>query len=140
MALTEEQRALVEPADVDVVVAAGAGSGKTHVLVERYVRLLDACAIPQIAAVTFTEAAAAELRDRIRTALERSADPASGAERTPVERERCRVAAARIDEAVITTLHGFAQRILAEHPVAAHLPPAFEVDEGIPAELEFVQR
>ena len=56
------------------------------------------------------------------------------------ERGRVRRGGSRIDEAVITTLHGFAQRILAEHPVAAGLPPAFEVDEGIAAELEFVER
>ena len=127
----------------NLFVEAGAGTGKTTTLVSRIERLIATGHLPeirQLAAITFTEAAAGELRDRIRSALERAADPVSAADRTPVERERCRVAAARIDEAVITTLHGFAQRILAEHPVAAGLPPAFEVDEGIPAELEFVAR
>ncbi len=75
-----------------------------------------------------------------------SAPPSSGPPTRPrLDRRRRAGARAgppprRIDEAVITTLHGFAQRILAEHPVAAGLPPAFEVDEGIPAELEFVER
>src|SRR5262249_24964349 len=90
-----------------------------------------------LVAITFTEAAAAELRDRIRGALERAATD----EARPVEeRERCREARTRIDEAVITTLHGFAQRILAEVPLEAGLPPRFEIDDGVLARVRFVQR
>jgi ATP-dependent helicase/nuclease subunit A len=126
----------------NLFVEAGAGTGKTTALVARVERLVATghlADIRHLVAITFTEAAAGELRDRIRAALERSADPAA-ADVPAEEKERCRVAATRIDDAVITTLHGFAQRILAEHPLAAGLPPAFEVDEGIPAELEFVDR
>jgi ATP-dependent helicase/nuclease subunit A len=133
---------IVGDLDRNLFVEAGAGTGKTTSLVARIVRLVATGRLAEIrglAAITFTEAAAAELRERIRTELERAADPAGGVA-DPAERLRCRAAAARVDEAVITTLHGFAQRILAEHPVAAGLPPAFEVDEGIPAELEFVAR
>jgi FdhD protein len=69
-----------------------------------------------IAAITFTEAAATELRDRIRTELERAAsvDP------SPVLTS----AIAELDEAAISTLHAFAQRILSEHALEAGLPPA----------------
>jgi ATP-dependent helicase/nuclease subunit A len=142
--LDQDARATVEhDLDRNLFVEAGAGTGKTTALVKRLVRLVASGRLEdvrQLAAITFTEAAAAELRDRIRGALESAADPAAPSELGPEERARCGRAATRIDEAVITTLHGFAQRILAEHPVAAHLPPAFEVDEGIPAELEFVTR
>jgi ATP-dependent helicase/nuclease subunit A len=134
---------VVNDLDRNLFVEAGAGTGKTTTLVKRIVRLVSSGRLDdvrQLAAITFTEAAAAELRDRIRGALESAADPTAPSELAPEERARCGRAATRIDEAVITTLHGFAQRILAEHPVAAHLPPAFEVDEGIPAELEFVTR
>lgn len=142
--LDQDARTVIERAlDRNLFVEAGAGTGKTTALVRRVVRLVATghlAEIRQLAAITFTEAAAAELRDRIRTALEVAADPASPSDLDDAGRDRCRHAAAHIDEAVITTLHGFAQRILAEHPVAARLPPAFEVDEGIPAELEFVRR
>jgi ATP-dependent exoDNAse (exonuclease V) beta subunit len=65
--------------DENLLVEAGAGTGKTTGLVERVVRLITTgCAtLDQVAAITFTEAAAAELRDRVRENLERSAeDPA----------------------------------------------------------------
>ena len=66
MELTPEQNAIVLEKETDLVVTAGAGSGKTHVLVERYLKLLNNCQINQIAAVTFTEAAAAEMKERVR--------------------------------------------------------------------------
>jgi hypothetical protein len=87
-------------------VEAGAGTGKTHELVQRVVHLVldDGIPLSAIAAITFTEAAAAELRDRIREAFERrlAADPA------PVEEQACRSALGEVDEAAISTLHGFA--------------------------------
>ncbi|MDA8391825.1 MAG: UvrD-helicase domain-containing protein [Actinomycetota bacterium] len=106
-------------------VVAGAGTGKTSALVSRVMGLLSTgrSGLGGIAAITFTEAAAAELRDRIETALEGEA--ANGAD----------WAVAALDDlpgAPITTLHGFARRILAEHPVRAGLPPGFEILE--PAE------
>ena len=94
-------------------VEAGAGTGKTTVLVDRIVNLVKAGAeMRRIAAITFTEAAATELRDRIRAELNRA---------ELIE------AVAEVDEAAISTLHAFAQRILAEHPLEAGLPPSVEV-------------
>lgn len=103
--LTPEQQAIVADRSRDILVSAGAGSGKTRVLVERYLSLLTECRIPQIAAVTFTDAAATEMRDRVRRAV----------------RERPELAGHRrdLDQAVIGTLHALCRQILREHPVEA---------------------
>src|SRR3954452_2912321 len=96
----------------NLFVEAGAGTGKTRVLVDRVVRLVATGTVSDISrlvAITFTEAAAAELRDRIRSALGRAAIAECAAE---VERQRCGPARDHVDTATITTLHGFAQRIL----------------------------
>lgn len=94
-------------------VEAGAGSGKTRSLVERIVALVaDGVAIRHIAAVTFTEKAAAELRDRLRVELTRGGHDA---------------ALDDLDGAAIGTLHSFARRVLSEHAVEAELPPLVEV-------------
>ncbi|MEX2446237.1 MAG: UvrD-helicase domain-containing protein, partial [Dehalococcoidia bacterium] len=119
MELTPEQRAIVEAGDVDLAVSAGAGSGKTHVLVERYIRLLDRCAIPEIVAVTFTEAAAAEMRQRVR--------------REVMTRPELSGHLPRLDEAIIGTIHSLCLRLLRESPVEAGIDPSSTVlaeDEG----------
>src|SRR5581483_9497967 len=126
--------------DRNLFVEAGAGTGKTRVLVDRVVRLVATGTVRDAAnlvAITFTEAAAAELRDRIRRALELAA---AGAQLPAAERERCETARRRLDTATITTLHGFAYRILAEHALEAGLPPAFEVDDEVRAGVSFVER
>ena len=91
-------------------------------LVDRVVSLIarGRVGMRELAAITFTEAAAGELRDRIRVPP-RAGRPRPGV--LPEERERCRVALDDVDDAALSTLHGFAQRILAEHPLAAGLPP-----------------
>ncbi|MBW3669355.1 MAG: UvrD-helicase domain-containing protein, partial [Actinobacteria bacterium] len=105
--------------DATLFVEAGAGTGKTTELVRRVVNLVRAGAsIARTAAITFTEKAAAELRDRIRIELERTAADGD---------EACARAVVEVDDAAIQTLHGFAQRILSTHPVEAGLPPGFEV-------------
>ena len=122
-------------------VEAAAGTGKTQALVDRVVSLVTRGApLRTIAAITFTEAAAAELRDRIREALERAAAGDDRFVADPAERERCRDALADIDDAALTTLHGFAQRILADHPLEAGLPPGFEVLDEIAAGVRFEQQ
>jgi ATP-dependent helicase/nuclease subunit A len=125
--------------DATLFVEAGAGTGKTTALVNRVVSLIarGRVAIRELAAITFTEAAAGELRDRIRFRLEQAAaDPALSSE----ERDRCRVALDDVDDAALSTLHGFAQRILAEHPLEAGLPPRFEVADDVEAAVRFEER
>ena len=85
--------------DQTLFVEAGAGTGKTHELVERVVNLVlvSGVRLRDLAAITFTEAAAAELRDRIREAFEKRADETVDAE----ERTRSHQAVADVDEAAI---------------------------------------
>ncbi len=121
MELTAEQQAIIGAGATDLVVIAGAGSGKTHVLVERYLRLLASCRILEIAAVTFTEAAATEMRERVRRAV--MTDPALSDDRRDM------------DEAAIGTVHALALRLLCEHPVEAAIDPAADVLADDEAEL-----
>ena len=119
-------------------VEAGAGTGKTTQLVDRIVSLVvvDGVRLSNIAAITFTEAAAAELQARIRAEFEkRAADTAD----TPV-RERCLQAIADIDLAALSTLHGFASRLLNEFPVAAGLPPRVRVLDEVSSQLAHEER
>lgn len=121
----------------NLFVDASAGTGKTTELVERVVGLLrSGRAEPgQIAAITFTDAAAAELRHRVRSRLE--ACVATPGEDPDGQLAR---ALARIDEAAFTTLHAFAQRLLAEHPLEAGLPPRFEVRSEVDDAVAFERR
>ncbi|MBB1021407.1 UvrD-helicase domain-containing protein [Dietzia sp. E1] len=97
-------------------VEAGAGTGKTYALVRRLSTLLldDAVPIDRIAAITFTEKAAAELRDRLRVHL---------VERRAEGDARADDALAGLDTAAIGTLHSFALRLLSENPLEAGIPP-----------------
>jgi ATP-dependent helicase/nuclease subunit A len=126
--------------DRNLFVEAGAGTGKTRVLVDRVVRLVATGTVTDISrlvAITFTEAAAAELRDRIRAELERAAADDSLPDD---EQRRCASARIGIDRATITTLHGLAQRILAEHPLDVGLAPVFDIDDDVQARVRFVER
>ncbi|MBJ7458254.1 MAG: UvrD-helicase domain-containing protein [Thermoleophilaceae bacterium] len=114
--------------DTTMFVEAGAGSGKTKALVDRVLNLIDdGVDVTKIAAITFTERAAGELRDRVRRALRDSIDESKDAE----QRELRRKALEDIDDAAIGTLHGFARRLLAEHPIEAGLPITFAVRDEV---------
>ena len=130
--------------DATLFVEAGAGSGKTSALVTRVVALVvsGAATLDEIAAITFTEKAGAELRDRVRTALERLAtkEEADGPGGDTAVVARCRAALDEVDTAAIGTLHSFAQRILSEHPVEAGLPPRVEVLDEVSSDVEFDRR
>jgi ATP-dependent exoDNAse (exonuclease V) beta subunit len=119
--------------DATLFVEAGAGSGKTQSLVDRVVALVTRGGVPmrEIVAVTFTEKAAAELRDRIRRELEQNA---LGGD------ERAAAALDELDAAAVSTLHSFAQRLLTEHPIEAGLPPRVEVLDDIASQVAFEER
>jgi len=122
----------------NLFVEAGAGTGKTRELVHRVVELVVSGTLEDIrglAAITFTEKAAGELRDRIRRALESAA---AGGDSTRAG--RARQALEDLDDAAIGTLHGFAMRILSEHPIQAGLPPGFELVDPVVAAVDFDER
>ena len=124
--------------DENLFVEAGAGTGKTTALVARMVALVvdEGIPIEEIAAITFTEKAAAELGDRFRRTLENVAREDDDPER----RRRADTALADVDLAALTTLHGFARRLLTDHPLEAGLPPGFEVLDEISSGLDFDDR
>jgi len=127
--------------DETLFVEAGAGSGKTTLLVDRIVNLvLEAgVSLASIAAITFTEAAASELQSRIRAKFEQIQSEARevGDE---ARADLCRRAVADTDLAAITTLHGFANRILGEFAVAAGLPPQIRVLDEVSSQLAHEDR
>ena len=125
---TPEQRAAIAARDRDVFLEAGAGTGKTRVLVERYCEAVcaDDVEVEAILAFTFTERAAAELRERIRRSLgARSRAAREGGD--PVLAAELGQRARATERAWVTTIHGFCRRLLAAHPVAAGLDPRFRV-------------
>ena len=122
-------------------VEAGAGSGKTQELVGRIVNLVTTgtAGIEAIAAITFTEKAASELRDRVRRQLEGELERARSAA-DPAVADRCAQALDDLDGAAIGTLHSFAQRLLVEHPIEAGLPPRIEVLDEVASTVAFDDR
>jgi ATP-dependent exoDNAse (exonuclease V) beta subunit len=108
-----EQAAAIEAPGV-VFVSAGAGTGKTTVLVERFAKAVceRGLDVDSLLVITYTERAAGELRDRIRARL-------AAAGRPELARE--------LDAAWISTIHGFCHRLLRAHPFAAGIDPRFRV-------------
>jgi ATP-dependent exoDNAse (exonuclease V) beta subunit len=118
-------------------VDAGAGTGKTTALVERVLALVEhGVPLRDIATITFTEAAAAELRHRVRDGLEARRREATDAELAT----RYTAALDDADLAAISTLHAFAARVLRDHPFEVGLPPRFEVADEVASQLAFGRR
>ncbi len=116
----------------NVLIDAGAGTGKTTILVDRLVAMIGAAdgvrpvPISRIAAITFTRKAAGELRLRIR---ERLLKELAGARGGSDREARLREALAGLDTAHVGTIHSFADRLLRLRPVEAELSPSYEVVE-----------
>src|SRR5688500_20022333 len=117
-----EQAAAAYEINKHISVTAGPGSGKTTVLVERYLHILreHSLSIDQIVAITFTNRAANEMRERLRKELNAILDTATGD-----ERRRWLNYKRTLDGAVITTIHGFCARLLREFPLEARVDPQF---------------
>lgn len=132
--LNDSQRDVVLRLNEPLFVAAGAGSGKTFTLTARLVHALSKGSAPdggrfiesidQALVITFTKAAALEIKDRVRVALRKAG------EQDPHLREE----SLRVDGAWISTIHGMCSRMLKRHGVDLGIDAAFEVCEGSVAE------
>jgi ATP-dependent helicase/nuclease subunit A len=134
MQATPEQYDAIYIHDKNLIVTAGAGTGKTRVLVERFTTLLDAnrgWRLPMIVAITFTEKAAREMRDRVRTnIIQRTQHAASTEDRAFWQQQQTLLDAARI-----STIHRLCTQILRANPVEAQLDPGFTVLDEVDAQL-----
>jgi ATP-dependent exoDNAse (exonuclease V) beta subunit len=112
--------------DDTLIVEAAAGTGKTTELVRRIVRVIETgrADVTGIVAVTFTEKAAGELKLRLREALE---EARGGSASGSAERDRLDRALGRLEEAQVSTIHGFCSDLLRERPVEARIDPLFTV-------------
>jgi ATP-dependent helicase/nuclease subunit A len=119
--LTDEQQRAAGRRDVSLMVRAGAGTGKTTVLVERFVGAVtdDGAAVDAILAITFTEKAAAEMKTRVRRRLLELG-----------RRDDARAA----EGAWISTIHGFCSRVLRAHALSAGIDPEYRVLDALEAE------
>lgn len=126
MNFTPEQRQAITSDATRLCVDAGAGSGKTRVLIERIVHLVEHRQVPleQIAAITFTDKAAAEMKARLRATFRTRA---AGAEDHPQAFSRWRGLEQRVDTARISTIHAFCAGILREHALMIGIDPDFAV-------------
>ena len=123
---TTEQQQVIDLRGRNILVSAAAGSGKTAVLVERIIKRLTEDASPvdvdRLLIVTFTEAAAAEMKERIGAAIEKKMEEHPGDAR--LERQ-----AALIHSAQITTIHSFCLSVIREHFHVIGLDPGFRIAE-----------
>src|SRR5438552_5491240 len=120
--LKPEQANAARTLNCHVSVTAGPGAGKTLVLVERYLEILrtQKVSVDNIVAITFTNRAANEMRDRVRKQIEDLLRQSEGEERRRWLRHK-----RALEAAVITTIHGFCSRLLHEFPVEANIDPQF---------------
>jgi len=131
------RRQIREALDETLFVEASAGTGKTAALVDRYLALvLAGRPVERIVAITFTDKAAAELRDRVRQGLEAQREAETDAQR----RDLISAALAALDRAQISTIHAFCQALLRFFAVRAGIDPAFEVQDEVASQRRFEER
>src|SRR5437762_10746911 len=141
--ITDEQsrRAIREDLLTNMLVEAGAGSGKTQMLAERMAAGVAEGVYPieHMAAVTFTRKAASELRGRFHLALEARLESARQAKAPDAEIRRLQAALSNLERFFAGTIHSFCARLLRERPVESGVSPGFtELDEV--QDLELRQR
>lgn len=138
MTLTDEQQLALSTRDVSVALSAGAGCGKTHVLTARFLSHLaplegdtGQAELRQLVAITFTDAAAREMRDRIRRACY---DRLKAADSDRAQADWLRLLR-EIDAARVSTIHAFCTALLRRHAVEAQVDPTFRVLEQAAADV-----
>lgn len=131
--LTEQQAHAAYSIDKNMLVSAGAGSGKTHVLVERYVEILKQNAelnLNNLIAVTFTRKAAAEMKSRLKLKFKKLAE--QNKESGELEKSlRWTKFLGEIDSARIGTIHSLCESILKTFASDAKLDPQFEIFDEV---------
>ncbi len=134
--LTDEQRRAIDTRDVSISLSSGAGCGKTFVLTERFLSHLEPgdaeappCELDQLVAITFTDRAAREMRDRIRAKCNErlTAAPAT-------EGDYWLALLRSLDGARVSTIHAFCASLLRAHAVEAAIDPRFAVLEAAQAQ------
>ena len=133
---TPEQELAINSIKSNVSLLAGAGSGKTYVLMKRFVQILrsDLSVNPtNIVAITFTRKAAAEIKGRVRQAVSECVEQAQ----TDLERMRWQEHLQKVESAPISTIHGLCSRILKDNPVETQLDPDFTILEDFEAQNFF---
>ena len=120
--LTASQQEAIQTLDRNVAVSAGAGTGKTRVLVERFLGIVQEklASPPEILAITYTEKAANEMKSRIVSSLK-----SAGLDE----------ARRQVENAYIGTIHAFCARLLKEHPIETGIDPDFRVIEEDESDL-----
>lgn len=130
---TPEQQCAIETHDKNLIVVAGAGSGKTRVLVERYLKLLENnqdWKLNSLVAITFTREAAFEMRNRVRQSLEENLHNSTGDATGHWSQLLSAMDTARID-----TIHGLCGTILRANAAEAGIDPKFEVLDEVDASI-----
>ena len=128
--LTDQQRRAVATRGVSVVLSSGAGCGKTTVLTERYLSHLrdDKAEVGQVVAITFTDRAARQMRQRIRENVEKQLEDAKDNDAaTDTWTRHLR----NMETAPISTIHAFCAALLRQHAVEAGIDPRFDVLEEV---------
>ena len=123
---TEDQLRVINEREKNILVSAAAGSGKTAVLVERVIQMImddkNPVGIDEIVVVTFTEAAAAEMKERIRLAIEKKL-------KEEPENARLREQAALVMNAKISTIHGFCLSVIRDNFHEIDIDPSLRIAE-----------
>ena len=133
----EIRRAATTDPDTCFFLEAGAGTGKTRILVDRVVEIIrrGGAEVEQVVVITFTEKAAGELRarvrDRLHERLETAAEP---------ERSRYRAALRDLVSAHIETIHAFASSLLREFPLEAGVNPGFQQLDAVTSRVDFQEQ
>ncbi len=128
---TAEQARAIELREKNILVAAAAGSGKTAVLVERIKKLIleGECSIDRMLIVTFTNAAAAEMKEKIERAIEKEAEENPGQVRLLKQQLE------RLPLANISTFHAFALEVIRRFFYLINVDPNFKICDNVQQEL-----
>jgi ATP-dependent helicase/nuclease subunit A len=131
MRATPDQQSAIQTEGRALLVDAGAGTGKTWVLVERFIHLLEKhpdWPLESIIAITFTNKATREMRSRIRQAVEERSQAAPPESHWHVRRRT-------VDRLMVSTIHGLCAHILRENAIAAGVDPLFQALDEVEAGL-----